>query len=177
MCRKLGSSHSASQIHFCQWSSTLQRLQRLINAWYLEVQYPSTTASNTPISHANMENHMAVQAGADSVDESDGTDVHGCLLHIRRTGAVSLRALRNDPQENTRHHIEHCPVRLPLPSPPCAVCCTSRMAAPHRTRLNRCRSSEQSNTAPKESALRRWLRVLRAAALAIALCRDTQPAR
>ena len=65
-----------------------------------------------PIDHADMEVDMPVQAGAESVDEADCADVQGSLVHIRRTWAVSLQALRNDPQEDAQHHVEHHPVTL-----------------------------------------------------------------
>ena len=42
-----------------------------------------------------MEVYMAVQAGAEAVDESDCAYVQRCFVHIHRTGAVSLQALRN----------------------------------------------------------------------------------
>ena len=59
-----------------------------------------------------MEVHMPVQAGAEPVDESDCAYVQRRLVHLGRTGAVSLQALRNDPQEDAQHHVEHCPVAL-----------------------------------------------------------------
>jgi hypothetical protein len=55
---------------------------------------------------------MSVQAGAEPVDKRHGADVQGRLVHICRTGAVGLQALRNDPQEDAQHHVEHCPVTL-----------------------------------------------------------------
>jgi hypothetical protein len=59
-----------------------------------------------------MEVHMSVQAGAEPVDKRHGADVLGRLVHICRTGAVGLQALRDDPQEDAQHHVEHCPVTL-----------------------------------------------------------------
>ena len=32
------------------------------------------------------------------------------LVHTRRTGALVLQALRNHPQEDAQHHVEHFPV-------------------------------------------------------------------
>jgi hypothetical protein len=49
-----------------------------------------------------MKMHMPVQAGAEAVDESDCADMQCGLVHIRRTGAVCLQALRNDPQEDRK---------------------------------------------------------------------------
>jgi len=49
-----------------------------------------------------MEVHMLIQAGAESVDESNCADVQGGLVHIRRTGAVGLQALRNDAHTKMR---------------------------------------------------------------------------
>ena len=42
-----------------------------------------------PITHTPMEVHMLVQAGAKAVDNRHGADVQGCLVHLRRCGAVS----------------------------------------------------------------------------------------
>jgi hypothetical protein len=55
---------------------------------------------------------MSVQAGAEPVDEGDGADVQRRLVHTCRTGAVGLQGLRDDPQEDAQHHVEHCPVTL-----------------------------------------------------------------
>ena len=41
-----------------------------------------------PIDHADVEVHMRVQARSEAVDEDDCADVQGCLIHLRRTGAV-----------------------------------------------------------------------------------------
>jgi hypothetical protein len=55
---------------------------------------------------------MAVQAGAKPVDESHGAHVQGRLVHICRTGAMGLQSLRNHPQKNAQHHVQHCPIAL-----------------------------------------------------------------
>ena len=65
-----------------------------------------------PIDRADVETHTSVQAGAKSVDEGDGADVQGRLVYLCRAGAVRLQALRNNPQEDTQHHIEHRPIAL-----------------------------------------------------------------
>jgi hypothetical protein len=52
---------------------------------------------------------MPVQAGAEPVDKGHSADVQGSIVHICRTGAVGLQALRNDPQEDAQHHVEHWP--------------------------------------------------------------------
>ena len=46
---------------------------------------------------------MPVQAGAEAVDESDCAHVQGRPVHLGRTGAVVLQALRYDPQEDAQH--------------------------------------------------------------------------
>lgn len=55
---------------------------------------------------------MPVQAGAEPVDESDCADVQRRPVHIGRPEAVGLQTLRNHPQKNAQHHVEHCPVAL-----------------------------------------------------------------
>lgn len=52
-----------------------------------------------PVNYAPLEVHMLIQAGAESVDESHCADGQGCLIHLGRTRAVCLQALRNDPQK------------------------------------------------------------------------------
>ena len=59
------------------------------------------------ISTAHMEMHMSVPAGAETVNESDCADVQGRVVQLRRPRAVGLQALRNDPQEDSQHHVEH----------------------------------------------------------------------
>ena len=59
-----------------------------------------------------MEVHMLVQAGAEAVDESDCADVQMHSVSLRRTAAVCLQALRNDPQKYAQHHVRHHPVAL-----------------------------------------------------------------
>jgi hypothetical protein len=49
---------------------------------------------------------VRIQTGT-NCSENKSTPVHIC-----RTGAVGLQALRNDPQEDAQHHVEHCPVTL-----------------------------------------------------------------
>ena len=48
-----------------------------------------------PINHADVQVHMLIQAGAESVDEYHRADVQRCLVRLGRTGAVGLQALRN----------------------------------------------------------------------------------
>ena len=64
------------------------------------------------IDHTDVEVHMPVQAGAESVDKGQRANVQRRPVHLRRPRAVGLQALRNDPQENAQHHVEHCPVTL-----------------------------------------------------------------
>ena len=59
-----------------------------------------------------MEVHMTIQAGAEAVDKGHRANVQRRPVHLRRPGAVGLQALRDDPQENAQHHVEHCPVAL-----------------------------------------------------------------
>jgi hypothetical protein len=49
---------------------------------------------------------MLVQAGAEAVNEGHCADVQGHLVHIHRTRAVSLQALRDDPQKESQHHVQ-----------------------------------------------------------------------
>ena len=65
-----------------------------------------------PVKHAHMEVHVLVQAGAEAVDKRHGADVQGRIACLRRSGAVGLQALRNDPQEDAQHHAQHWPVTL-----------------------------------------------------------------
>ena len=44
-----------------------------------------------PIDHTDVEVHMPVQAGAESVDEGYGPDVQGGPVHMGRPGAVGLQ--------------------------------------------------------------------------------------
>ena len=59
-----------------------------------------------------MKMHMLVQARAKPVDESHRADLLSSLVHLGHTRAMSLQALRNNAQEDTQHHVEHCPVAL-----------------------------------------------------------------
>jgi hypothetical protein len=52
-----------------------------------------------------MEVHMPVQAGAEPVDEGHRANVQGRPVHIHRTRAVSLQALRYDTQEDAQHDV------------------------------------------------------------------------
>ena len=64
---------------------------------------------------------MPVQVGSESVDKSDCAYVQSrpiCCMHLRRTRAVGLQALRNDPQKDAQHHVEHRPVTLHKVSQP-----------------------------------------------------------
>ena len=56
--------------------------------------------------------HMLVKAGAEAVDKRHCADVQRHLVYLPRTEAVGLQALRDDPQENPQHHVEHWPVAL-----------------------------------------------------------------
>jgi hypothetical protein len=67
---------------------------------------------------AHMEVHMLVQTGAEPVDEGDCADIQACLVRIGRTRAVGLQALRNDPQKNTQHYAQRCPIVLLLVAQP-----------------------------------------------------------
>ena len=55
---------------------------------------------------------MLVQAEAEAVDKGHSANVQRRLVHVRCTGAVGLKAARNDPQKNAQHHVEHGPVTL-----------------------------------------------------------------
>jgi hypothetical protein len=65
-----------------------------------------------PIDYANVEVHMLIEAEAEPVNEGDCADVQRRLIHTCRTGAVGLQSLRDDPQEDAQHHVEHRPVAL-----------------------------------------------------------------
>ena len=67
-----------------------------------------------PVDHTDVEVHMPVQAGAEPVDEGYGTNEQGCLVHLGRTGAVVLQALRNNAQENAQHYAEYRAAKLLL---------------------------------------------------------------
>ena len=55
---------------------------------------------------------MFIEAGAESVNEGDGTDVQACLVHMGRTGAVGLQSLCDHPQKDAQHHAQHRSVAL-----------------------------------------------------------------
>jgi len=58
---------------------------------------------------------MLVQAGAKPMNEGDCANVQCRLIrlpYLRRSRAVGLQALRDDPQEDAQHHVEHRPVSL-----------------------------------------------------------------
>ena len=59
-----------------------------------------------PINHADMEMHMGVQAGAETVDKGHSANTHGRLVNPHRAGAVFMKALLHDPQENAQRGIE-----------------------------------------------------------------------
>jgi hypothetical protein len=67
---------------------------------------------NHPVDHAHMEVHMGVQAGLEAVDEGDITDTHGCLVKLRRTGAMPVHALLNNPQKNVQRRVRCRPIAL-----------------------------------------------------------------
>jgi len=48
-----------------------------------------------PVNHADMELHMPVQAGAESVDESDCAQVQGLFVPLRRPRTLLIQALRS----------------------------------------------------------------------------------
>jgi hypothetical protein len=56
--------------------------------------------------------HMTIRAGAEAVDKGQRANVQRRPVALRRPRAVGLQALRNHPQNNTQHHVEHCPVML-----------------------------------------------------------------
>ena len=59
-----------------------------------------------------MEVDVFIEAGAESVNEGDGTDVQACLVHMGRTGAVGLQSLCDHPQKDAQHHAQHRSVAL-----------------------------------------------------------------
>lgn len=60
-----------------------------------------------PIDDTDVEVNVFIEAGAEAVNEGDCADVQARLVHIGRAKAVRLQALRNDPQKNPQHHVEH----------------------------------------------------------------------
>ena len=64
-----------------------------------------------PVHHTNVEVDVFIEAGAESVNEGDGTDVQACLVHMGRTGAVGLQSLCDHPQKDAQHHAQHRPSR------------------------------------------------------------------
>jgi hypothetical protein len=65
-----------------------------------------------PVHHTNVEVDVFIEAGAESVNEGDGTDVQACLVHMGRTGAVGLQSLCDHPQKDAQHHAQHRSVAL-----------------------------------------------------------------
>lgn len=65
-----------------------------------------------PVHNTDMEVHMPVQGRAEPLDESDGTNAQGRLVHACHTGAVGLQILRDDPKEDAQHHVPIYPVAL-----------------------------------------------------------------
>ena len=61
---------------------------------------------------ADVEVHMLIEAGAKAVDEGDCADVQCGLVHMRRTRAVDLQRLCNDPQKDAQHHAQHRAISL-----------------------------------------------------------------
>ena len=55
---------------------------------------------------------MPIQAGAEPMDECNCANVQRSLVQLRRPWAARLQAMRDDPQENAQHHVEHGPVAL-----------------------------------------------------------------
>ena len=66
-----------------------------------------------PIDHIDVKVHMPFQAGAKAVDESDLADVQRHLVQLLRPRAFGLQALREHPQKDPQHHVEHWAVALP----------------------------------------------------------------
>ena len=56
--------------------------------------------------------HMLVQAGAKAVDEGDCANMHSRFVYLRRTRAMGSQAVRNRPQEDAQHPVQHCPIAL-----------------------------------------------------------------
>ena len=46
------------------------------------------------------------------MDECNCANVQRSLVQLRRPWAARLQAMRDDPQENAQHHVEHGPVAL-----------------------------------------------------------------
>src|SRR5450830_1185418 len=65
-----------------------------------------------PVNHTDVEMHMLVQTGTEAMNEGHCADVQGGFVHLGGTRAVSLQALCNDPQKDTQHHIQYCPITL-----------------------------------------------------------------
>ena len=63
-----------------------------------------------PIDHTDVKVHMLIEAGVEPVNEGYCTNVQDCAVYICRTGAVGRQALRNYPQEDAQHYIQHRPV-------------------------------------------------------------------
>ena len=62
--------------------------------------------------YAEVKMHMLIQAGAESVNEGDCADAQACPVHLRRTGAVLVQALLDDPREDAQQYGEHRRVAL-----------------------------------------------------------------
>ena len=65
-----------------------------------------------PIDHTDVKVHMAVQAGAEPVDEGDRTDAQTCSVSLCRTGAVFMQTVLDDPQKQVQGRVECRPVGL-----------------------------------------------------------------
>ena len=64
-----------------------------------------------PVHHTNVEVDVFIEAGAESVNEGDGTDVQACLVHMGRTGAVGLQSLCDHPQKMRSTMLSTAPSR------------------------------------------------------------------
>jgi hypothetical protein len=64
------------------------------------------------IDHADMEMHMFVQAGTETVEKGHRADMQRRLVRNCGARAVNLAALRKDPQKDAQHHIELCTITL-----------------------------------------------------------------
>lgn len=97
-----------------------------------------------PINPKNMEVHIPVKAGAKPVNESHCTDVRRGLVHVRRTRAMNLQALRYDPQKDAQHYVENSPVTLHEIAQPLGV-----QLLAHADKTTESRAGQRSRTSAK----------------------------